>query len=97
MKLQPVCDCMEEVDMVPETLAAVEIARFIASQPTPEQVIAFRPSTEVVERAYALIDAERERPLTEDEAHELEHYLAIQHIMILAKAEAHRQLRQQAS
>ena len=48
----------------PETQAALEIARFIASQSSPEQVIAFRPSPAVIERAYALIDAERERSLT---------------------------------
>ena len=83
--------------MVPETQAALEIALFIASQPSPEQVIAFRPSPTVVERAYALIDAERERALSIEEHHELESYLAIQHIMILAKAEAHRQLHQRAS
>lgn len=81
----------------PETQAALEIARFTASQPSPEQVIVFRPSPAVIERAYALIDAERERSLTVEEHHEMESYLAIQHIMILAKAEAHLQLRQRAS
>ncbi len=80
-----------------ESLASVEVARFIASRPSPEQVIAFQPSSEVVERAYELIEIERARALTEDERRELDSYLTIQHIMILAKAEAHRQLQQQAS
>jgi len=80
-----------------ETQAALEIARFIASHPTPEQVIAFQSSPDVVKRAYELIDAERTGTLTDDEHEEMESYLAIQHIMILAKAEAHRQLQQQAS
>ena len=80
-----------------ETQVAAEVALFIASSPSPEQVIAFRPSQETVDRAYALIDAERERSLTEDEQKELDTYLAIEHLMIMAKAEAHRKLQQQAS
>jgi hypothetical protein len=75
-----------------ETQAALEIARFIASHPTPEQVIAFQPSPDVVKRAYELIDAERIGMLSKEEYEEMESYLIIQHIMILAKAEAHRQL-----
>ena len=70
-----------------ETQAALEIARFIAFQPSPE----------VVERAYELINAEHTGTLTDDEHEEIESYLAIQHIMILAKAEAHGQLQQQDS
>jgi len=76
---------------------ALEVARFIARSPSPEQVIAFQPSPESVERAYALIDAERAGTLSEDERQELESYLAMQHLMILAKAEAHQLLQQKAS
>jgi hypothetical protein len=80
-----------------ESQATLEVARFIASHPSPEQVIAFTASPEVVERAYALISAERERPLSDEERKELESYVLLQHLMIMAKAEAHRQLQQQAS
>jgi hypothetical protein len=80
-----------------DSQAALEIARFIASHPSPEQVIAFQASPEVVARAYALVEAERSRALTDDEHQEMDSLLTIQHIMILAKAEAHRQIQQQAS
>jgi hypothetical protein len=79
------------------SMVALEIARFIARRPSPEQVIAFQPSPESIERAYALINTERTGTLSEDEHQELESYLAMQHMMILAKAEAHQQLQQEAS
>jgi hypothetical protein len=79
-----------------ETEAEREVARFLASQPSPEGIVAFHPSPEVATRMYALIEAERDRQLSEDERHELESYLAIEHLMRLVKAEAHRRLGQQA-
>lgn len=83
--------------MAPETQAAMEVAHFIASRPSPEQIIAFRPSPEVVERIYALVENERDGQLSAEDRRELESYLTLQHLMILAKAEAQRQLLQQAS
>ena len=80
-----------------ESQATREVARFIASHPSPEQVIAFTASPEVAARAYTLIHAERERPLSEAEQKEMESYLLLQHLMIMAKAEAQQQLQQQAS
>jgi len=38
-----------------ESLAALEIVRFLASGPTPEQIVAYHPSPAASERAYALI------------------------------------------
>ncbi len=75
----------------------LEVARLIASRPTPEQIIAFHPSQDVVDRAYALLDNKRAGTLTQDEQEELNNYLAIEHLMMLAKAEAHQQLHQRAS
>ncbi len=80
-----------------QTQAVREIARLIASHPTPEQIIAFHPSAEAADRAYELIDAEREGTLTEAERAELESYTLLENLMELAKIEAHRQLQQQAS
>ncbi len=77
--------------------AIMEIARFITSQPTPEQILAFHASPEVAERAYSLIAAERAGTITEEERRELDSYEAIEHIIIQAKAEASKKLRQQAS
>lgn len=83
--------------MLLKTQAATEIARFLAHHPTPEQIVAFHPSSEVAQRAYELIHMERDGSLTDEECKELESYLVIEHLMELVKLEAHRQLRQQAS
>jgi hypothetical protein len=80
-----------------KTQAATEIARFLANNPTPEQIVAFHPSSEVAERAYELIHTERDSSLLEEERQELESYLVIEYLMELVKLEAHRHLRQQAS
>jgi hypothetical protein len=80
-----------------KTQAAREVARLIASHPTPEQVIAFHPSPEASNRAYALIDAEREGTLTEEEQDELASYTLLENLMEMAKIEARHQLQQRAS
>lgn len=80
-----------------ETQAALEVARFLASRPTTEQIVEFHPSDTVSDRFYELIDTERERPLTSDEAQELESYVAIEYLLGIVKAEAFRQLAQKAS
>jgi hypothetical protein len=55
----------EEVAMTLKTQAAAEIAQFFTHHPTPELIVAFHPSSEVAERAYELIQTEREGALTE--------------------------------
>jgi hypothetical protein len=47
--------------------------------------VAFHPSSEVAERAYELIHADRDGELTEEERKELESYLVIEHLMELIK------------
>ena len=83
--------------MLLKTQAATEIARFLAHHPTPEQIVAFHPSSEVTEQAYELIWTEREGALSEEERQELESYVVIEYLMELVKLEAQRQLRPQAS
>ena len=83
--------------MLLKTRAATEIAQFLANHPTPEQIVAFHPSSEVAERVYELIHTERDGSLTIEEQKELESYFVIEYLMELVKIEAHRQLRQQAS
>ena len=83
--------------MLLKTQAATEVARFLAHHPTPEQIVSFHPSSEIAERAYELIQSEREGELTADERQELESYMLIEYLMELVKLEAQRQLRPQAS
>ena len=80
-----------------KTQAATEIAQFLVNHPTPQQIVAFHPSSEVTERAYELIQTERDGVLTEEERQELESYMVIEYLMELVKLEAQRQLRPQAS
>ena len=83
--------------MLLKTQAAAEVAQFLAHHPTSEQIVAFHPSHEVAERAYELIQSDREGKLSEEERKELESYLVIEYLMEMIKLEAHRQLRQLAS
>ena len=83
--------------MLLKTQAATEVAQFLAHHPTSEQIVAFHPSAEVAERAYELIQVEREGALSEEERQELESYVVIEYLMELVKLEAQRQLRPRAS
>lgn len=69
-----------------------EIVDFITSAPKPEQILNFKPSTIAQRRLETLLDKKREEGLSEDEKHELEQYLTIEHIMRLAKARARQRL-----
>lgn len=90
--------CIEErMTMLLKTQAALEVAQFVASHPTSEQIIAFHPSPEVAERAYELIDRERDGQLTDEENEELDSYMFLENLMELIKLEAHQHLMQQAS
>jgi hypothetical protein len=64
-----------------------ELSGFIASM-NPDKVVAFKPSKANQERLDFLLDKQREKPLTVEERTELEHYLIINRIVGLAKAQA---------
>ena len=65
-----------------------EIIDFIAAGTTPESVVAFRPSKLVQERVEQLIDGSKSGTLTAEERAELDDFLQLEHIMIMAKARA---------
>ncbi|MGA7239118.1 MAG: hypothetical protein WBY44_25785 [Bryobacteraceae bacterium] len=65
-----------------------EIIDFIAAGNTPEGVVAFRPSPTVVKRVARLIKRSKADSLSAKEQSELEDYLQLEHIMIMAKARA---------
>ena len=65
-----------------------EIIDFIASGTTPETVLAFRPSEGVQERVAELVARSKDGTLSPEEQSELEDYLQLEHIMIMAKARA---------
>lgn len=65
-----------------------EIIDFIAAGTTPEAVVAFRPSDSVQQRVTELVERSKEGSISAEEQSELEDYLQLEHIMIMAKARA---------
>jgi len=65
-----------------------EIIDFIAAGSTPEAVVAFRPSDSVQQRVAELVERSKDASISSEEQSELEDYLQLEHIMIMAKARA---------
>jgi len=65
-----------------------EIIDFIAAGTTPESVLAFRPSQTVQERVAELVERSKDSTISAEDRSELEDYLQLEHIMIMAKARA---------
>jgi len=65
-----------------------EIIDFIAAGTTPEAVVAFRPSDNVQQRVAELVERSKDGSISSEEQSELEDYLQLEHIMIMAKARA---------
>jgi hypothetical protein len=72
------------------------IMQLLTSQPTPEQVLAIRPSPELQARVSALLAKSKERELSRQEESELDRYLILEHLVRLAKAHAYQQLARQS-
>ncbi|MGF1493944.1 MAG: hypothetical protein ACFBSC_16120 [Microcoleaceae cyanobacterium] len=62
------------------------ILDFLTSQPTPEEIAAFRPTPEMQNRLQYLLTRNLERTLTPTELQELDEYEQIEHLIILFKA-----------
>ncbi|MBV8525689.1 MAG: hypothetical protein JOY71_26850 [Acetobacteraceae bacterium] len=68
--------------------AYLEFINFIAGGTTPEQIIAFRPSSDAQKRLEELIVREKEEGLSPDEHAELDYFCQLEHILRVAKARA---------
>ncbi len=62
------------------------ILNFLTSQPTPDEIAAFRPTPEMQARLRYLLDRSRDGDLTPEETQELDEYERIEHLVILLKA-----------
>ena len=69
-----------------------EIIDFIARGTTPESVIAFRPSAALQRRLSELVERASEGNITAEERSELEDCLQLEHIVVMAKAQARRHI-----
>ncbi len=74
------------------TLLFDEVLDFLASSPTPEQIIAFQPSEALQERVRYLLDANRDSELTANERDELDEFSRLNHFMSMLKIRARRRL-----
>ena len=70
------------------TQAYDEILDFLAAGTTAESIAKFRPSEEAQVRVRELIERQSEAKLSPAEHEELEEYLRLEHLMIMAKARA---------
>ncbi|MEO1620790.1 MAG: hypothetical protein AAFU53_07120 [Cyanobacteria bacterium J06632_3] len=59
---------------------------FLTSQPTPEQIAAFRPTDEMQARLKYLVDKEQSGELNQEEQAELAEYEQIEHLIVMFKA-----------
>jgi hypothetical protein len=66
----------------------MELADFLVSQPTLEAIADYRVSEAVNERVHYLLEKNREEGLMPDEREEMTRFLALSHLMTLAKARA---------
>lgn len=62
------------------------ILDFIASGPTPQQILDFRPTPAMQDRLRSLVDRARSGDLTPSEQAELDEYERIEHIIVMLKA-----------
>ncbi len=67
---------------------AAELAEFIASGPSAEQILAHHPSVKLQERISELLDKKRENLLTPEEQEQLNEVQTMELLMRLVKAKA---------
>jgi hypothetical protein len=70
----------------------LQILDILASQPSPECVLAIRPTAKLQSRLSELLEGRKAAGLTQSEEAELDRYLLIEHWVRLAKAHAYKQL-----
>ncbi len=85
-----------ELEPVSEVRDVQEIVNLLASRPTPEQVLAIKPSAEFQAHASDLLAQSKAGLLSHEGEVELERYLFVEHLVRLAKGRAYEQLGQGA-
>lgn len=69
-----------------------QVLEFLASSPSTQEIIRFRPSSEAQQRFTELLELNRHRELTLSEIEELDHYIRIDQMVSLLKAKAYSHL-----
>lgn len=71
---------------------AAEVLEALAGLPTPEEILALRPSPAMQARIDALLEKNRSEGLNPAEKQEWEKYEYLEHLVRMAKAKAHSKL-----
>ncbi|MGK7877989.1 MAG: hypothetical protein AB4426_33180 [Xenococcaceae cyanobacterium] len=71
-----------------------EVLEFLAQLPTPEEILALRPSQQLQAQIDRLLEKNRTTGLTATEEQHWEQYQYLEHLVRVAKAEAHLKLKQ---
>ena len=80
---------LRELHAAPTALEGLsDVLEALARLPTPEEVLALRPSAALQERITALLHKQKEGGLTADEHREWEQYKYAEHLVRMAKARA---------
>jgi hypothetical protein len=77
-----------------EFAGASDVLEFLAGLPTPEEILAFRPSPALEARVRALLEKSRAGALDLSEQDEWQRYEYLEHLVRLAKAKAALKLQQ---
>jgi hypothetical protein len=75
------------MDTTTETLLD-EITSFLVKQPTAEEIIAFRPSAVLQQRARELLEFNQKNELSAQQREEMHEFMRIEHFMTVLKAKA---------
>ncbi len=79
----------------PSFEGADEVLELLASLPSPEEIIALRPSEDLQTRISLLLEKNRDQGLTAEEEKEWESYQYLEHLVRMAKAKAYLKLKNQ--
>ncbi|NER20374.1 MAG: hypothetical protein F6J86_27485 [Symploca sp. SIO1B1] len=70
----------------------IQIVELLASQPSPEVILAIRPTPALQTRMRELLDRNKSGTLSQSEEVELDRYFLLEHWVRLAKAHAYKRL-----
>lgn len=76
----------------PHFAGSAQVLEFFAGLPTPDEILALQPSTELQTRVSELLEKNRTEGLSTSEAQEWEQYEYLEHLVRLAKAKAYAKL-----
>jgi hypothetical protein len=69
-----------------------EVLDFLVSSPTPEEIVAFKPSDTLQARASELLERNRSGSLTREDQSELDEFSYLNHLMSMLKIRARKKL-----